>query len=180
MHACALTYPPLRHLRREYEAPPPQVREQSLHAPQASQPVSLSSSERVVLEDCKTQKQQHLLKCQTFYVKHFLESKFKCRIHSSLQSISDVRFMNLNDQAFADLLTRKKHIFNVYCQLFSYQHSSKYLLLCSTKERNPYKFGRTWGWVNDDRIFIFGWTILFTHLSEWILIGLSMFLSLIR
>jgi len=35
-------------------------------------------------------------------------------------------------------------------QLFGYQHSSKYLLLCSAEERNSYKFG-TWGWVNDDR-----------------------------
>ncbi len=104
MHACALTYPPLRHLRREYEAPPPQVREQSLHAPQASQPVSLSSSERVVLEDCKTHK--HLLKWNTL-LNIFLNPSLKCRIHSSSQSISDVRFMNLNNQAFADLLTRK-------------------------------------------------------------------------
>ncbi len=25
--------------------------------------------------------------------------------------------------------------------------------------RNSYRFWATWGWVNDDRIFIFGWTI---------------------
>lgn len=25
--------------------------------------------------------------------------------------------------------------------------------------RNSYKFGMTWGWVNDDRTVIFGWTI---------------------
>ncbi len=24
---------------------------------------------------------------------------------------------------------------------------------------NKYRFGTTWGWVNGDRIFIFGWTI---------------------
>ncbi len=42
-------------------------------------------------------------------------------------------------------------------QLFSYQHSSKYLLLCSTEERKG--FGTTWGWVNYDSIFILGWTI---------------------
>ncbi len=107
----------------------------------------------------------------------FSNPSLKCRIHSSLQSISDVRFMNLNDQAFADLLTRKKHIFNVYCQLFSYQHSSKYLLLCSTKERNPYKFGRTWGWVNDDRIFIFGWTILFTHWVSGFWLAVNVFIT---
>jgi len=28
---------------------------------------------------------------------------------------------------------------------FGYWHSSKYLLLCSAKERNEYRFGTTWG-----------------------------------
>jgi len=32
-------------------------------------------------------------------------------------------------------------------------------LLCSTVERNSYRFWATGGRVNDDRIFIFGWTI---------------------
>ncbi len=36
---------------------------------------------------------------------------------------------------------------------------TKYLLLCSTEERKSYWFETTWGWVNDDRIFIYGWTI---------------------
>ncbi len=40
-----------------------------------------------------------------------------------------------------------------------YKRSSKYLPLCSAEQRNWYRFGSTWGWVNDDRIFIFGWTI---------------------
>ncbi len=48
---------------------------------------------------------------------------------------------------------------NGYCQLFSYQHSSRYLLLCSDEERNSYRFGTSGRWVNDDRIVIFGWTI---------------------
>ncbi len=34
----------------------------------------------------------------------------------------------------------------------------KYLHLCSD-ERRSYGFGMTWGWVINDRIFIFGWTI---------------------
>ncbi len=34
---------------------------------------------------------------------------------------------------------------NGYSQLFSYQHSSKYLILCSTAERNSYRFGTTSG-----------------------------------
>ncbi len=46
---------------------------------------------------------------------------------------------------------------NGYQQLFGNQHSSKYLL-CSTEERKS-GFETTWGWVNDDRIKNFGWTI---------------------
>ncbi len=35
----------------------------------------------------------------------------------------------------------------------------KYLNLCSEDERRSYRFGTTWGWVINDRIIIFGWTI---------------------
>ncbi len=35
----------------------------------------------------------------------------------------------------------------------------KYLNLCSEDERRSYRFRTTWGWVINDRIFIFGWTI---------------------
>ncbi len=45
-----------------------------------------------------------------------------------------------------------------------YKLSSKYLPLCSAEQTHSYRFGTTWGWVNDDRIFIFGWTI---PLSRW-------------
>ncbi len=43
-------------------------------------------------------------------------------------------------------------------KLFSYPHSSKYLLLCSTEEINYYRFGTTCECVglNDDKILIFG------------------------
>ncbi len=40
-----------------------------------------------------------------------------------------------------------------------YTLSSKYLPLCSVEQTHSYRFGTTWGWVYDDRIFIFGWTI---------------------
>ncbi len=40
-----------------------------------------------------------------------------------------------------------------------YKLSSKYLPLCSAEQRHSYSFGTTRGWVNDERIFIFGWTI---------------------
>ncbi len=38
------------------------------------------------------------------------------------------------------------------------------IILCSAEQRNSYKFGMTWGWVNDDRINFFWWTI---PLSRW-------------
>ncbi len=44
-------------------------------------------------------------------------------------------------------------------KLFDYQHTSKDLLLCSTKQRKLYNFRTTWVEVNDDRILILGWTI---------------------
>jgi len=41
------------------------------------------------------------------------------------------------------------------------------LLLCSTEVINSYRFGTTWGWVNDDRIVILGSSIplrcVFSH-----------------
>ncbi len=52
--------------------------------------------------------------------------------------------------------------------------TSKYLPLCSAEQRHSCRFGTTWGWVNDDRIFIFGWTIpLITHHFILILIELD-------
>ncbi len=43
-------------------------------------------------------------------------------------------------------------------QLFAQQHSSKYIILCSTEEMHSYRFGNPFEWANDDNIFIFGWT----------------------
>ncbi len=51
----------------------------------------------------------------------------------------------------------------------------KYLNLCSEDEQRSYGFGMTWGWVINDRIFIFGWTIPLTiniihgACSQWLL-----------
>ncbi len=54
-----------------------------------------------------------------------------------------------------------------------YKLSSKYLPLCSAEQRNSYRFGTTWGWVNDDRIYIFGWTIPLTAVAEasWLMLS---------
>jgi len=41
----------------------------------------------------------------------------------------------------------------------------KDLHLCSEDEWKSWGFGTTWGWVNDDRIFIFGWTNSLMNLS---------------
>ncbi len=60
-----------------------------------------------------------------------------------------------------DFHSRKKHTMEVNGapELLCFPHSSEYLPLCSAEQRHSYRFGTTWGWVNDDRIFIFGWTI---------------------
>ncbi len=42
--------------------------------------------------------------------------------------------------------------------LLCFPHPSEYLPLCSERTHS-YRFGPTWGWVNHDRIFIFGWTV---------------------
>ncbi len=60
-----------------------------------------------------------------------------------------------------DFHSRKKNTMEVNGapELLCFPHSSEYLPLCSAEQRHSYRFGTTWGWVNDDRIFIFGWTI---------------------
>ncbi len=59
-----------------------------------------------------------------------------------------------------------------------YKLYSEYLHLCS-EQINSYRFGTTWGWVNDDSIFIFGWTIpLKVHIIKWyIVVSLDSMLS---
>ncbi len=61
-------------------------------------------------------------------------------------------------------IVRKKYYVNGAPELLCFPHSSEYLPLCSAEQIHSYRFGTTWGWANDDRIFIFGWTIpLSTH-----------------
>ncbi len=43
--------------------------------------------------------------------------------------------------------------------MFGYQHSSQYLFLCYIEDRKSNRFGTTWGWINDDRVFMSGWII---------------------
>ncbi len=68
-----------------------------------------------------------------------------------------------------DFHSRKKNTMEVNGapELLCFPHSLEYLPLCSTEQRHSYRFGTTWGWVNYDRIFIFGWTI---PLSPYILL----------
>ncbi len=40
--------------------------------------------------------------------------------------------------------------------MFGFQRSLK-IVLRFTEEINAYSFGTIWGWINDDRIFIFAW-----------------------
>ncbi len=54
---------------------------------------------------------------------------------------------------------------NGYRQLSGSQHSSNFLLLCSTQETNSYRFVKALRWINNDRINIFMWTVPFKHLN---------------
>ncbi len=45
--------------------------------------------------------------------------------------------------------------------------SLKYLLPRSTEERNLCRFGTTWEWENDEKMFIFGWTIPLSSYHKW-------------
>ncbi len=53
----------------------------------------------------------------------------------------------------------------------------KYLNLCSEDEQRSYRFGTTWGWVINDSIFIFGWTIPLNKLisSEVVPVDFALF-----
>ncbi len=66
-----------------------------------------------------------------------------------------------------DFHSRKKNTMEVNGdpELLCFTHCSEYLPLCSAEQRHSYRFVTTWGWVNDDRLFIFGWTIPLIWLS---------------
>ncbi len=51
--------------------------------------------------------------------------------------------------------------FQLCCCLCRVRKLSDFIknILCSEDERRSYGFGMTWGWVINDRIFIFGWII---------------------
>ncbi len=59
----------------------------------------------------------------------------------------------------APLTEEKQHYVNGAPELLCFPLSLEYLPLCSAEKRHSYRFGTTWGRVNNDRIFIFGWTI---------------------
>ncbi len=81
--------------------------------------------------------------------------------------VSDTKFILLDTKIYLekDSLLEKVHFVIIYSvllliqtknnrsqwepRMFSYKHSSKYLLLSSTEERKSYRFGTTQGWVND-------------------------------
>ncbi len=59
---------------------------------------------------------------------------------------------------YVDFGSRKKILWKSLGTNCLVTHSSKWHL-CSTEERNSFRFKTTWEWINDDRIFIFGRTI---------------------
>ncbi len=83
---------------------------------------------------------------------HVIPKMYQCLYSSdkrrySEESVKKIKTMEVNDSQ----------------QLFTYQQSSEYLLLCSTEERNSYRFGTYWRWVNDDMFSFLGelWVNLF-------------------
>ncbi len=52
-----------------------------------------------------------------------------------------------------------KYIVLVQFDFYYMDKKNKKFLLCSTEEKKSYRLAKSWGWVNYDRIFIFGWTI---------------------
>ncbi len=54
----------------------------------------------------------------------------------------------------------------------------KYINLCSEDERRSCWFGMTWGWVINDRIYIFRWTIPLSTLPTFLLLNPSACLPL--
>ncbi len=49
----------------------------------------------------------------------------------------------------------------------SVSHILQHIFLCVQLNKNIHMFGTTWGWVNDDTIFIFGWTISLIFIEEY-------------
>ncbi len=71
---------------------------------------------------------------------------------------------------------------NVAPELLCFPHTSEYLYLCSAEDRHSYRFGTSWGWVNDDRIVIFWVNYPFVNffVSQFTLAALHDFDSLKR
>ncbi len=44
-------------------------------------------------------------------------------------------------------------------------NKQRFALLCSTEERSSFSSGTSGGWVNDDGMFIFGWTVSLSESS---------------
>lgn len=68
--------------------------------------------------------------------------------------------------ASEDLKLHMFYSFSTFCSICVYrkeqhEHSSKYLLRCSTEDSQSYGFGTIWGWVFDDWSFILSWTNAF-------------------
>ncbi len=97
-----------------------------------------------------------------------------------LRSVDSAHMLNVNNADYVDYVlgyspkwrktvTRGEELLNklcYYCQFMgqrALRFHQKYLHLCSEDERRPYGFGTTWGWVINDRISNFGWTIPLNH-----------------
>lgn len=105
--------------------------------------------------------------CFWFYGEMWLwNDKVKAIVHTKMKIVilySSSRMLVTKWLVAIDFhrINKKKNTVEVsgYRQLFSYQYSSKDLLLSLREEKKK----KTWG-LNDDIIFIFGWTFTPPHL----------------
>ncbi len=92
-----------------------------------------------------------------FYFYTIIYSKVVLNLSEFLSSAERKCYFEEQGKPNSLLILGDIHIFptikvNVDQQLFGYPDSPKYLILCSAQERNEYRFGKTWEWVNNDKI----------------------------
>ncbi len=78
---------------------------------------------------------------------HKSPSELQCNSHSGLLCV-EVSMINQN----------WCHL-SIYLSIKKLSDLIKNILMCSEDEWRSYWFGTAWGWVINDRILIFGWTI---------------------
>ncbi len=94
------------------------------------------------------------------YIYIFYTSMFRLQWDNNLWSIKEDYLRNISVFLFIhwkSLVSKLALVTNILFLLLT--NILHYFLLCSIKESKWYRFETIWGWVDDDRIVLFGWTI---------------------